>query len=144
MFLTKASFCYETTLSSHQAIRVLQRAQLAGYHTQLLFVSLVHPDLHVQRVRDRVMKQGHDIPEETVRRRYDISFQNLTTAIPLCHEVAVVDNSYPSGPVVRVELLNGRITRNGLSSARQLDRRIAGCVAMGLNLPIANILPIVG
>lgn len=140
-FLAKASFCYETTLSSHQAIRVIQKARLAGYHTQLLFVALASADLHVQRVRDRVMKGGHDIPEDTIRRRYDVSFENLTKAVPLCDEVAIFDNSSAAGPMACIELLFGRISRNSLSRDKPLDRRIAGSVAAGLGLPLDHILP---
>lgn len=120
---------------------MIRESRLAGYRTQLLFVALANADLHVQRVRDRVMKGGHDIPENTIRRRYDVSFENLAKAIPLCDEVAVFDNSSAGGPVARLELLAGRIVRNGVSAERSLDRRIAESVAAGLGIPLDHILP---
>jgi predicted ABC-type ATPase len=130
----RQSFVYETTLSSHQSVNLLRRVRLADFRTQLVFIALQNADLHVQRVRDRVAKGGHDIPEAVIRRRYDVAFDNLTTVLPFCDEVAIFNNSYAKGPSLRLTLRAGTIVTNALSRAQSFDRRIAGCVAPALTL----------
>jgi predicted ABC-type ATPase len=49
-----ADFSYETTLSSHQSLRVIRRAKGSGYRILLIFVALYSATLHVKRVRQRV------------------------------------------------------------------------------------------
>src|SRR5947209_2039637 len=49
----RVSFTLETTLAGNGAIGVLRRARDAGYSTFLVYVSLVDPTLHIQRVRLR-------------------------------------------------------------------------------------------
>lgn len=140
--LLRTDFCYETTLSSHQSIRIIKEARLRGYRTQLLFVALANADLHVERVRDRVMKGGHNIPEDTIRRRYDIAFENLVRAIPLSDEIAIFGNSDKSGPAIGIEIRGSKIERNFLSKDNPFDRRIASCVAAGLSVPLETVLPL--
>lgn len=144
VLLRKEDFCYETTLSSHQSIKVIQQARLRGYRTQLIFVALANVELHIQRVRDRVMKGGHDIPDGTIRRRYDIAFENLMKAIPLSDEIAIFGNSSQIGPEILVEIRKGLMERNSLNADAPFDRRIAACVAAGLNIPVESILPASG
>ncbi len=133
-FLAHESFVYETTLSSHQSINVLRRARMSGFRTQLVFVALQQVDLHVQRVRDRVLKGGHHIPEAVIRRRYDVAFDNLTIAVALSDELAVFDNSHAAGPSLRLTIDHGTIATNALSRTRPFDRRIAACVAPALSM----------
>lgn len=118
----------------------MQQARLAGYRVQLVFMILANAELHVQRVRDRVMKGGHDIPADTIRRRYDVAFANLEKAVGLSEEVAIFDNSDQTGPRICVEIREGRIERNSLYGTRELDSRIASCVASALGLPVGAIL----
>lgn len=142
--LDRSDFCYETTLSSRQSLKVIQQAHLAGYRTQLIFVALPHVELHIQRVKDRVMKGGHDIPEDTIRRRYDVAFENLALAIPLSDEIAIFGNSDKSGPAVKVEIREGLIERSSLQANNPFDRRIAISVAAGLAIPIESLFPDAG
>lgn len=139
--LHKSDFTYETTLSSHQSVRIIQQARLRGYRTQLIFIALPNAELHVERVRDRVMNGGHHIPEDTIRRRYTVSFDNLVKAMPLSDEIAIFANSDKSGPATLVGIRAGRIERNFLKESNPFDRRIATCVAAGLNVPLEAILP---
>ena len=58
----------------------------------------VRPELHVARVRARVAKGGHDIPESRIRERYDASRLNLIRLLPSLHELWVYDNSVEADP----------------------------------------------
>jgi predicted ABC-type ATPase len=71
------SFAFETTLASRSTAAWLDELTSSGYAAHLLFLWLPSADLAVQRVRDRVRSGGHDVPEETVRRRYAKGIRNF-------------------------------------------------------------------
>ena len=69
-------------------------AQSAGYTVTVLYFWLNSPELAVERVRARVEAGGHNIPEDTIRRRYNIGiyyFFNLYA--PICERWILADNS---------------------------------------------------
>ncbi len=67
----------ESTLAGKSLARYLLRASQAGYFIKIVFVFLDSPDENVRRVRERVKKGGHDVPEEDIRRRFSRSFHNF-------------------------------------------------------------------
>jgi predicted ABC-type ATPase len=62
------------------------------------YVGLSSPELHIARVRARVAKGGHDIPEPRIRERYDASRLNLIRLLPRLSELWVYDNSVEADP----------------------------------------------
>lgn len=65
------TFSFETTLAGRShAGRVRRLQKELGYNVVLVFVWLPSPELAVLRVAGRVKQGGHNIPEETIRRRY--------------------------------------------------------------------------
>ncbi|WP_320194664.1 zeta toxin family protein [Agrobacterium rosae] len=89
---TRQSFIFETTLSSQQSIRLMQEAKQAGFTVGLYYVAPDSVETNVERVRQRVLKGGHDIPEENIR-RYKGSLMKLTEALRIADEVPLIDNS---------------------------------------------------
>ncbi len=70
----------ESTLSGRGMTRFLELARLRGYRIVIIFIFLRRADLCVERVRQRVRKGGHDVPETDIRRRYSrskVNFWNL-------------------------------------------------------------------
>ena len=53
-----------------------------GYQFHLVFLWLPHPDMAVARVAARVREGGHDVPEETIRRRYEAGLVQLLQTLP--------------------------------------------------------------
>ena len=87
-------FAIETTLATRTLLKIVKQAQSAGYTVTLLYFWLNSPDLAVDRVRARVEAGGHNIPEETIRRRYNRGiyyFFNLYS--PICERWILTDNS---------------------------------------------------
>ena len=87
-------FAVETTLATRTLLKIVKSAQAAGYTVTLLYFWLNSPDLAVERVRARVEAGGHNIPEETIRRRYNTGiyyFFNLYT--PISERWILADNS---------------------------------------------------
>ena len=87
-------FAIETTLATRTLLKTVKRAQAAGYTVTLLYFWLNSPEMAVERVRARVEAGGHNIPEETIRRRYATGiyyFFNLYA--PICERWILTDNS---------------------------------------------------
>lgn len=87
-------FAVETTLATRTLLKTVKSAQATGYTVTLLYFWLNSPDLAVERVRARVEAGGHNIPEETIRRRYNTGiyyFFNLYA--PISERWILADNS---------------------------------------------------
>lgn len=97
----RVSFAYETTLASRTFARWLMELEQSGYRVQLVFLWLPSADFAVARVADRVRLGGHDVPEETVRRRYAAGLRNFFSLYqPLANGWRIYDNA--SGPKPRL------------------------------------------
>ncbi|MYB26839.1 MAG: AAA family ATPase [Candidatus Dadabacteria bacterium] len=73
----KKTFAFETTLSGHVYSRMIPVWQKNGYLVKLLFLRLPIPEMAIERVRQRVIEGGHDVPEQTVRRRFYSGWDNF-------------------------------------------------------------------
>ena len=103
------SFILESTLAGNGAISLMRDAKQAGYRTLLIYVALADPELHIERVRLRVSRGGHDIPDSDIRRRYWRSLSRAPLAMRLADETLVLDNSGME-PVRVLMLRHGRLT----------------------------------
>ena len=87
-------FGIETTLATRTLLKTIRMAQEAGYAVTLLYFWLNSPDLAVERVAARVGAGGHDIPEETIRRRYRVGIDYFFhDYAPICERWILADNS---------------------------------------------------
>jgi predicted ABC-type ATPase len=95
----RSGFAFETTLASRSFAPWLAELIRTDYQFHLIFLWLPHPDMAVARVAARVREGGHDIPEETVRRRYEAGLSNLFSLYqPMASTWQLCDNSGTSGP----------------------------------------------
>ena len=88
-----ASYAFETTLGGRTVTRRLLEAARLGLRVRVWYVGLASPELHIERVKSRVERGGHDIPEERIRVRWIRSRENLVRLLPALHELALFDNS---------------------------------------------------
>ena len=88
----------ETTLAGNATLRLMETARTAGYRIAMHYVSVVSPELALQRIRNRVAVGGHDVPEPDVRRRFVRSLANLPDAIARADEARLYDNTNPDQP----------------------------------------------
>jgi predicted ABC-type ATPase len=70
-------FAFETTLASLTFIKFIEEAQRSFYLVTLIFLWLDSEELAISRVQNRVKEGGHNIPENTIRRRYHSGVKNL-------------------------------------------------------------------
>ena len=91
---TRASFAFESTLASRTFAPWLKQLVAAGYEFRLVFLWLPSAEMAVARVAERVRLGGHDVPEETIHRRYRAGLTNFFSLYqPLASEWKVIDNS---------------------------------------------------
>lgn len=87
-------FAVETTLATKSLAGIIENAQQLGYKVGLLYFWLKSPELAVKRVAIRVASGGHNIPENTIVRRYWQGMQNLRNIyLPRCDSWVLIDNS---------------------------------------------------
>jgi predicted ABC-type ATPase len=117
----RESFAFETTLASRSFAPWLRDLRASGYAVHLFFLWLSSPDLAVQRVADRVRSGGHDVPADTIRRRYRAGVRNLFSLYqPIVTTWAVYDCSG----------LKSQLIAEGLESAplKVYDRQVWAAV----------------
>ena len=87
-------FGIETTLATRTLLKTIRMAQDAGYTVTLLYFWLNSPELAIERVAARVETGGHDIPEDTIRRRYRVGIDYFFhDYAPICERWILADNS---------------------------------------------------
>jgi len=65
------SFAFETTLSGLTYARMIDGWRSDGYTVKMIFLSLGTAEEAIARVAMRVRQGGHDIPADTIRRRFE-------------------------------------------------------------------------
>jgi predicted ABC-type ATPase len=87
-------FAFETTLSSRSFIGTIANARELGYSITLIYLWLESTELAIKRVQTRVEEGGHNIPSDTIVRRYFGGLKNLFTLYhDICDLILVYDNS---------------------------------------------------
>ncbi|TWU54961.1 Zeta toxin [Rubripirellula tenax] len=103
----RETFAIETTLAGRgHAQRLRKLKEQFGYTIELIFVWLPTADFAVERVANRVRQGGHNIPEPTIRRRFDQGIRNFADHYSsLADRWAILDATwYPSESSVSSEL----------------------------------------
>lgn len=115
------NFAFETTLASKTFAPWIAKLKQQGYQFHLIFLTLPSPELAIGRVAERVRMGGHNVPEETIRRRYRGGIRNFFNLYqPLADSWRVYDNStiapalIANGNGLRVESVENEPTWNRL------------------------------
>ena len=97
------SFALETTLSGRDYARKIPLWREEGYWVKLYFLTLPSPEIAIARVRERVMKRGHDTPAETVRRRFHRGQRNFDSIYRHLVDEWVMYDTLGTPPVLLAE-----------------------------------------
>jgi len=92
------NFAFETTLGGRTMTALLEKAALDRLEVHVWFAGLTDAELHIDRVRRRVAKGGHDIPPEKIRQRFDDGRIHLVRLLPHLTELHLYDNSGEADP----------------------------------------------
>jgi predicted ABC-type ATPase len=90
----REDFSFETTLSGRAYAPLLRELRAAGYLIRLDFLWIPTLDITRSRVRQRVTKGGHNIPDEVQQRRFHLGIRNLAELYrPLLSHWRLYDNT---------------------------------------------------
>ena len=89
-----ATFAIETTLATRSYSNLIKKVHNLGYRVNLLFFWLESPEFAKERVKKRVLSGGHDIPIDTIYRRYKAGIINLFEIfMPIVDSWILYDNT---------------------------------------------------
>ena len=109
----RADFAFETTLAGRSHISLLKKLRNDGWQIIMFFLWIPNAAFSKSRIRERVKHGGHDIPDETIYRRFPRIMHNLVKIyIPLCDKVICYDNSESEPVLVFEQDKNGQKISN--------------------------------
>lgn len=94
----RLNFNFETTLGGNSITKLLEQALQRQIEVRIWYIGLDNVEKHMARVKARVKRGGHDIPESDIRKRFDQSRLNLIRLLPHLTELRVYDNSVEADP----------------------------------------------
>ena len=100
------SFSFETVMSNPDKVQFMKHALNLGYKVRLFFIATNSPEVNTSRVSERVRLGGHDVPADTITRRYHKTMNNLYDAIKNSSKSMLFDNSYIESYLF-AEIING-------------------------------------
>lgn len=86
-------FTYETVMSDRFKLDEIIEANKLEYKTYLYFICTDDYEKNIERVKNRVIKNGHNVDEDKIKKRYFKTLENLSDAIKLVHRAYIFDNS---------------------------------------------------
>lgn len=93
----RVSCTFETVMSHKSKAEFLCHAKDFGFRTYLYYIATESPEINIRRVANRVLQNGHNVPEDKIRSRYFRSLENLTLAIKCADRSYIFDNSREEG-----------------------------------------------
>lgn len=101
-------FGFETTLSGKGHIKVVRGLKKRGYEVHIFYLWVPSAELALSRVRGRVLRGGHNIPEAVVRRRFERSIRNfLGEYRQLADRWIIFDNSAAKLSIIASQEVGG-------------------------------------
>ncbi|MFA6289656.1 MAG: AAA family ATPase [Opitutaceae bacterium] len=118
----REDFSFETTLSGRAYAPLLKEMRAAGYYIRMDFLWIPQLGITRQRVRQRVAKGGHDIPDEVQQRRFHLGIRNLSTLYrPLIDHWRLYDNTHDR-PYLVADEKNGLIAVVDAARLAQIEQ----------------------
>ena len=104
------AYLVETTFAGVGSLRHMAAVQAARFRIVLHFVSVGSPDEALDRIHNRVLLGGHNVPEADVRRRFVRSHANFPVAISRADFAMLYDNSDFDEPHQMVAIQSGTMS----------------------------------
>lgn len=94
-FHVNQSLIIESTLSGVGLAKQIKRFQKIGYAIHIVYVFIDDVNLCKQRIKARVLKGGHNVPEQDIVRRYYRSIENFKHVyLPLANTWQLLYNGW--------------------------------------------------
>ncbi len=95
---TGGTYALETTLGARTIPDLLMKGAANGATVHVWYAGLATPELHIERVNERVAAGGHPIAAAKIRERFNSSRENLIRLLPHLASLRVYDNSENNDP----------------------------------------------
>ena len=86
-------FVFETVFSSAEKIDFILKAKDAGFFIRIFYVCTESPLININRIAQRYLNGGHEVPISKTISRYYSSLKNISRAIKIADRVYLYDNS---------------------------------------------------
>ena len=105
-------FVFETVFSSGEKMDFLRKAKEAGFFIRIFYVCTESPLININRIAQRYLNGGHEVPISKTISRYFGSLRNLKEAIKIADRVYLYDNSVDnSAPRLILRTFDGKIAK---------------------------------
>lgn len=96
----------EITLVEDKDIKKLTKIKNQDYYIIMYYIGLNSSQESINRIKNRVLKGGHNIPTDDVLRRFNNRIEAIKRVLPYCDEVIFYDNE--NGFVKVAEIKNNK------------------------------------
>ena len=105
-------FVFETVFSSAEKMDFLRKAKEAGFFIRIFYVCTESPLININRIAQRYLNGGHEVPISKTISRYYSSLKNISEAIKIADRVYLYDNSTENAaPRLILRTTDGRIAK---------------------------------
>jgi len=105
-------FVFETVFSSDEKMEFLRKAKKAGFFIRIFYVCTESPLININRIAQRYLNGGHEVPISKTISRYFGSLKNLAEAIKIADRVYLYDNSVDNAaPRLILRTSDGKIAK---------------------------------
>lgn len=118
-----ADFGFETTLSGQAHLHLISRLKDRGYGVHFFYIWVPSPAFSVSRIRERVLKGGHDVPEPVILRRFDRSIRNFFVKYRQLGDSWILFDNTEYTPKVMAYETSGKVTIIDIERYKELSGR---------------------
>ncbi len=111
---------FETVLSTDRNLKLMQKAKSKNYFIRTYYVLTSSSDINVTRVKERVNKGGHDVPEVKIRSRYERCMKLIPEVMEVSDIFNIYDNSKSFVRIFSKKHGTYRVWSTGLWSAEDI------------------------
>ena len=105
-------FVFETVFSSAEKMDFIQKAKDAGFFIRIFYVCTESPLININRIAQRYLNGGHEVPISKTISRYYSSLKNISRAIKIADRVYLYDNSVENAaPKLILRTVDGIIAK---------------------------------
>lgn len=105
----RESFAFETTLAGKTHANFISKLVQEGWLVEMTYLWISSANLSLSRVQERVAHGGHNIPTESIFRRYPNSIHNLLHIYSdLCTSTFCLDNTNSKANLIFTQNASGR------------------------------------
>lgn len=105
-------FVFETVFSSAEKMDFIHKAKDAGFFIRIFYVCTESPLININRIAQRYLNGGHEVPISKVISRYYSSLKNISKAIEIADRIYLYDNSIENKePRLILRTADGKIAK---------------------------------